>query len=335
MITIVVAVYNGEKYLKRCLESLVKQIKSGIEVILVNDGSTDNSVQICNEYANGYTGFNVIHKENGGLSSARLEGFKQAQGEYILFIDCDDYVSDDLILELEKKIQETNADMIVYDYYLQIKQDDVLKQKINIPSYLVGNINKFDFSLASIADGWDSVNEKYLKGFLWLRCIKKSLITDNMFISERKCFTEDVLFNLSISLKLKHVEYINKPLYYYCINQGSLTNRYRSQLWSMLQYRQKWIESFCEENKITTEAKARIERSWWSAIMIAFDNACIQKSYINVRREMREIRENNETKNMLIYVGKNKHFLNRVEMIKYLLIKYKMYAIYYTLKRGC
>ncbi|WP_300384240.1 glycosyltransferase [Clostridium sp.] len=115
VLSIVVPVYNVEKYLDICLESIIKNYQQGVEVVLVDDGSKDNSSLICDRYIKDYEYINVIHKENGGLSSARNAGIKKADGKYIWFVDSDDYIKDgsiDKIIDLASK----NTDLIIGSY---------------------------------------------------------------------------------------------------------------------------------------------------------------------------------------------------------------------------
>jgi len=114
-ISIIVPVYNVEKYLKRCLDSITKQTYSNIEILLVNDGSTDNSGEICNNYSNNDDRIRVIHKKNGGLSDARNIGLEAAKGEYVLFIDSDDYISENACEEFIREIGVNNIDLAMGD----------------------------------------------------------------------------------------------------------------------------------------------------------------------------------------------------------------------------
>ena len=111
-ISIIVPVYKVEKYLRRCLDSIVAQTFTNWECILVDDGSPDNSGKICDEYAEEDARFRVIHKQNEGVAKARLTAFENSQGELITFIDSDDYVSELYLEKLSKPILEDNADMV-------------------------------------------------------------------------------------------------------------------------------------------------------------------------------------------------------------------------------
>ena len=112
-VSVIVPVYNVEKYLKQCLDSIVDQTLEDLEIVLVDDGSVDSSGTICDEYAKKDARIKVIHKKNGGLSDARNVAIDIAKGEYITFVDSDDYVTDDYVESLYKLLVENNAQMSI------------------------------------------------------------------------------------------------------------------------------------------------------------------------------------------------------------------------------
>lgn len=117
-ISVIVAVYNVEQFLPRCIESVLQQTYSNLEILLVNDGATDNSGKICYKYAQIDDRINVVNKQNGGLTSARKAGFKKAHGKYIVFIDGDDYLENDYIETLFNCLIRSKSDIAICSYYL-------------------------------------------------------------------------------------------------------------------------------------------------------------------------------------------------------------------------
>lgn len=117
-VSIIVPVYNVEKYVERCIESIIKQSYKNLEIILIDDGSKDNSGKICDEYAQKDNRIKVIHKKNGGLSDARNTGLNIADGEYICFIDSDDYIHKDLVKDNLEKLIQQKADMICFNRFV-------------------------------------------------------------------------------------------------------------------------------------------------------------------------------------------------------------------------
>ncbi len=150
-LSIIVPIYNGEEYLHRCIDSILSQKYTDFELILIDDGSTDNSLSICNEYAEADSRIVVYHKENGGLVAARKTGVSLAKGEYIGFVDCDDYVDSNMYLDLMNAAEKDKSDIvasgIIYDYISYSKVDfnnsddgfydeEAIKNKI-IPQMLI------------------------------------------------------------------------------------------------------------------------------------------------------------------------------------------------------
>ena len=127
LVSIIIPVYNVEKYLAECIESVLKQTYQNIEILLIDDGSPDNSGKICDEYEEKDSRVRVIHKENGGVSSARNVGLEQANGEYITFIDSDDFVSESYIEELYIALENGNSDLAFckYNHYNGLEFQDV------------------------------------------------------------------------------------------------------------------------------------------------------------------------------------------------------------------
>lgn len=128
-VSVIVAVYNVEKYLCRCLDSLLKQTFEDYEVILIDDGSSDNSGTICDKYAAKDKRIHVIHKTNGGVSSARQCGIDHAQGEYTIHVDPDDWVEPEMLEKLYKKAEEVNADMVICDYYSDFGNKRIIRKQ--------------------------------------------------------------------------------------------------------------------------------------------------------------------------------------------------------------
>lgn len=116
-VTIVVPIYNTSKLLKRCIDSIKNQTLNDFEAIFVNDGSTDNSEEVCKALITGCHNFRILTKDNGGLSSARLYGFRNATSPYIVFVDSDDYLEQDYLFELYSSIESSNADISMCGYY--------------------------------------------------------------------------------------------------------------------------------------------------------------------------------------------------------------------------
>lgn len=216
-VSVIIPVYNVEKYLPKCLESVLGQTFGDIEVICVNDGSTDNSLQILTEYANNDERIKIITKPNGGLFSARHVGMVSAVGEYILFVDSDDWIETTLIEKTVDKIRETNVDVVIFGAY-SVKEDKIIKGM-----YSVNKIpEKFKERVLELKD-----YENALFRFpptAWCKLYRKKFIDDNNIKFQEIKDGEDQLFYLHTILCAKNLYILNENLYYYIKNRtGAIT----------------------------------------------------------------------------------------------------------------
>ena len=212
-VSVIVPIYNVEKYLKCCVDSIINQTYKNLEIILVDDGSTDNSPKICDEYKNIDDRIVVIHKKNGGVSSARNDGIKKAKGIYISFVDSDDWIDENYISDLYNSSLNNNTDIVCCGY----------KRVYENKSEII-NINRFN----EIIDNTELVNNilnvQTGFGFCHMKLIKKELI-GNVHFSEKLVVGEDALFIIQISNKAT-ASFVNKPLYNYRFNHESVVRKY-------------------------------------------------------------------------------------------------------------
>lgn len=228
-------IYGVEAYIGRAIESVIQQTFTDWELLIVNDGSLDRSRDIAAEYADLDQRIHIIDKSNGGLSSARLKGFEYAIGEYISFIDSDDTIEPTYLKELYANIKKYDADICICSYKT-INEEYVttnplcFSQKITI---IEGKDCIFQYYLLLQLPSIQR-NKDFLPSFMWLRLFKKDVISKDLFISERDVLQEDLAFSARIYKRLNRVVAIDKPLYNYYVNKGSLTLKYRENVWNML-----------------------------------------------------------------------------------------------------
>ena len=223
-VSIIVPVYNVEKYLRKCLDSLVNQTLKDIEIICINDGTKDNSVEIIDEYVKKYSNVLLINQENQGLGMARNNAMKYAKGDYIAFVDSDDWIDLDMYEVLYNKAIKTNADIVECDYRMVFEDSTKVKNRT-----LFGSLHtwkKFPITCGKIFD-WKYVKDDIFDGLrcmVWNRLYKRSLIFDNnLTFPDGKC--EDYPFSLDAVLSAKSIVYCHKTLYNYLIRFGSLSIR--------------------------------------------------------------------------------------------------------------
>ncbi len=205
-ISVIVPVYNVEKYLNRCIESIINQTYQNIEIILINDGSTDNSSIICDEYAEKDARIKVIHKKNGGVSSARNVGLKNAKGEFITFVDSDDYIKLTCFEKMANGIKNNDVDMVVVGWEDEESNLGWVNKHIDIncqKKYIQNEILSLDFFLT-----------------VWGHLFKRINIS-KQFFNEELFYSEDTLFTVQSFYKKKNNKLlvIGEPLYVYITNR--------------------------------------------------------------------------------------------------------------------
>ena len=234
-VSIVVPVYNVEKYIDRCVASLLNQTLQEIEVILVDDESPDRCPKICDEYAQKDKRVKVIHKKNAGLGMARNSGLDVASGEYVAFIDSDDFVELDMTERLYQKASEMNLDAI----YTEFNTDDY--PGIISPVYgdrlfrTKADIERLRLDIVGAEPTFKSCSKfqsSACKGLYSMGIIKKYKVR---FYSEREYISEDMLFNLDFLQYAEKVRTGTWRFYHYCLNGSSLSHVYRADRWQKLQ----------------------------------------------------------------------------------------------------
>lgn len=208
--SIIIPVYNAEKYIERCVKSVLVQTFKDWELIIVDDGSTDDSRIVCSKLKQGYSNIRVLYKINGGAASARNLGVKEAIGNYILFIDSDDYWEGEKVLsQLEKQLRDKSCDVCLYGCY-----DEFADSKIRVKSR--GDYEKDVFASKNKGKILTSlVSTNQFPGSCWIMSVKRELLTSNNITFEEKNRAEDIGWILSVVDKSKNFKYINAPIYVY------------------------------------------------------------------------------------------------------------------------
>lgn len=318
LISIVVPVYNVDKYLKYCIESLINQEYKNIEIILVDDESTDNSGKICDEFASVDKRIKVIHKKNEGLGYTRNRGMQEANGKYVVFIDSDDYASKTLVSDLYNNMQSKNVEVCFggqnlvtsdgkliksYKYENQVFKDDDVNGKL-LPM-LIGSSPKghdnLSLSACNVLYPLYLLNEKNIK-----------------FKSERQYISEDLIFNIEVLNAVKSAALINECNYYYRTNPNSLTHKYREDRYDMCKALCKYEETLLKEIKVIDNCKFRLSRQFFINL-----RSCIQQEKIQISKKTRR-----EAINAIKQICNDEFVINTIKEypVEQLAIKQKVFV---------
>lgn len=210
MVSVIVPIYNVEKYLKQCIESILNQTFYDFELILVEDGSPDSCCKICDNYHLLDSRIVVIHKENGGLSDARNAGLEIAKGEYIVFVDSDDWIEPQYLEILYNKISEYNADIVICGYYITDENGNIEKNIVTKKEYILDSNQALN----------ELVKDKKIENYAWNKIYKYSLFK-NIRYPVGKIF-EDIYTTYKLFLLASKIGVINFSLYNYRHRLGSI-----------------------------------------------------------------------------------------------------------------
>lgn len=234
-LSIVLPIYNVEKYLERCISSILNQQFKSYEMILVDDGSTDDSPMICDRYAKEYSFISVVHKVNGGLSSARNAGLEVASGEYVFWVDSDDWIEQGSLQLLYNCLQKNHTDIVKFNYFRHADTSERIAS-----TAMPGLYCRKDQIYELVHQALKGASRFGLS--VWSHIYKSSFLRDTnlIFISEREIGSEDYLFNLQAYALANSVLILDECFYYYDLRQGSLSQRYKENI------RAQYTNLYCE-----------------------------------------------------------------------------------------
>ena len=207
-ISVIIPIYNAAKYLARCLESIVKQTFKDIEIICINDGSSDNSGKILSEYAKRDDRFIIIDKQNAGVSAARNDGIKRAKGEYIHFMDADDFIDDDYYEKMFSGTNRTSADIVCSGFVTDTKYARNLKYATNFVKYRLRDKLRYSYA--------------FTDGFVWRYLFKRELLVRNdLWFDTNMVSQEDAIFVLKAIYASWAMSFVPDTYYHYMFNEAS------------------------------------------------------------------------------------------------------------------
>ena len=310
-VSVIVPFYNVEEYIEKCLETLVKQTLEEIEIILVNDGSKDGSSKIAKKYQKMYPNKVVyLEKENGGLSDARNYGIPYAKGEYIAFLDSDDYVEKDMYSQMYEIAKKENSDMVECNFYWEYE----------------------DSKKEDIGKTYEQKNEmlEKIRVVAWNKLIKREILEKTQIKFPKGYYYEDVEFTYKLIPYLNKVSFLKKPCVHYIQRQGSISNFQNERTKEIFDVLDHVIEYY-KENKIYEEYKEELEYIY---ARYAFCSS-LKRIVMIKNKEIRErlLKETWEKVNKQFPKWKKNKILKRNKSLKDLYLKsinkttYKLYTL--------
>ena len=319
LLTVVIPVYNVEKYLKRCIDSILIQEWKNYDILLVDDGSTDNSPQICEDYAKAYDIISVIHKENGGLSEARNTGISNAEGEYVFFLDSDDWIEPNTFSDLAEVIESDQYDIISFNPEFVKSEHDIIKSDSKRTKRLTGKealIDMFSYG--------------FITGFATDKIYRKALFTKNTIQFPVGKYYEDLGTNYKLFLAAKKVYATNQKYYHYLIdNPDAITQSWNEKkLRDMFGFYKEVFYSDFVRSQLNQE-ELHISQLYYvnglTHILASLYKTKLHKHYSEITSEVKQELENNK-----ITYSEVKSIPNR---IKYLLYRLHLLKLAFAIQR--
>ena len=312
LLTVVIPVYNVEKYLKRCIDSILIQEWKNYDILLVDDGSTDNSPQICEDYAKAYDIISVIHKENGGLSEARNTGISNAEGEYVYFLDSDDWIEPNTFSDLAEVIESDQYDIISFNPEFVKSEHDIIKSDSKRTKRLTGKealIDMFSYG--------------FITGFATDKIYRKALFTKNTIQFPVGKYYEDLGTNYKLFLAAKKVYATNQKYYHYLIdNPDAITQSWNEKkLRDMFEFYKEVFYSDFVRSQLNQE-ELHISQLYYvnglTHILASLYKAKLHKHYSEITSEVKqELEKNKMTCSEIKSIpNRNKYLLYRLHLLK-------------------
>jgi len=217
LISILIPIYNVESYLPQCLDSIVQQTYKNLQIVLIDDGSQDHSLTICHDYATKDNRIEVYSQKNQGVAATRNHLLEKVKGDYVLFVDSDDWIEADMIENLVFLSKENDADFVMCDKIINDTKPSSLKQAVV----------KLDPEQAI----YDFLHHTYFVGSLWNKLFQSTLLYD-MHFDDKISYSEDALFSWQVMKKAKNIVVTNKQLYHYRMNDASLSHLFNGHQFS-------------------------------------------------------------------------------------------------------
>lgn len=289
-VSVIVPVYNTQKYLKRCLDSLIHQSLKELEIILVDDGSQAECARICDGWQKKDSRIRVIHKKNEGLGFARNTGIEVARGQYLAFVDSDDYVEQSMYENLYTAIENAQAQIAVAGYikkygdgseeYFTNKDIPEILEKEQVYSVLLANM------LGAPPEYW---SDDYIGMSVWKNLYKREIFDKYLirFPSEREFISEDIVFHINFLAHVNKAVILHDSLYYYCQNSSSLSTTYKANRFEKIKKLYLYEKELLENMGILEVGKLQLQRTF-----IANARFCIMLEVARGKARRKEVERN-------------------------------------------
>lgn len=331
-ISVIVPVYNiKEEYLRKCIESLMAQTLEEIEIIMVDDGSTDASGVICDEYAEKDHRIQVIHQNNQGVAVARNTALEAASGEWITFVDADDWCELSMCDEILKRAEEIGCEILIFTNYAVKAEKTIARNQ-----FFAKDIAQFDAKLKDEAELKTMVRlhpsfsfqpPENMMGGTWCKLIKHDFLKKTGIGFEPELTrSQDIIFYLNLFEQAGNISYYDRPLYYYRYTSGSVSKRYRKNAYKIFLIVLKKQDEFIRKYN-----KPQLFREVFSKGVMDTIRTCMLTDFVHEQNNERFCEKCRRVRNMIsqqpikdVLKSSNYKTLNKFQVIQKVLLKYNL-----------
>lgn len=330
LVSVVIPVYKVEEYLDRCLESIVRQTYKNLDIILIDDGSPDKCPQMCDEWSKKDSRIRVIHKLNEGLGEARNTGIECAKGEYICFVDSDDYIANDMVEKVYFTANKYNADVVCFGGYSVNSKGKVLSSRVPKVEKFVYRGSAIQNELLPNMVGSNPQTGKDYNIPMSACCKLYSLQTirkhDWKFVSEREIISEDFYSILKLFKNLSVACVVPEAFYYYCENFRSVSRKYRPDRYEKVCHFHNESKKLCEEYGYNRDVLFRLDNIFLSFVIailkqeFAYSNSLCEK-----RKRIKMVADDGRLQSVLF--AHRLDCLGRNKRVLYWALRHRFYSV--------
>lgn len=319
MISVIVPIYNSSKNLSRCVDSIINQSYTDTEILLINDGSQDNSLDICREFEIKDKRIKVINKENTGVSDTRNIGVEISKGEYIAFVDSDDYLEIDYLKKMHEASIKNHVDVVRCNINAQDINGNICHEQFSDIENRIINKNEIN----NIIERFVTLNNN-LSSYVFLLLIKKEKIVK---FDTSLSFMEDTFFYINLLLNIDTIYFLNENLYTYKYNEQGASKNYKraiKNIYEIISARNHIKSILKEKDMLSSELDICINNKIFNLIISKFEIYTLA-GFRNLYNEIRKFYNNKETRDEILNINKNE--LGKLKKIEYFLVKKKLYLL--------
>lgn len=324
LVSIIIPVYNVENYLPACLDSVINQTYHNIEIILVDDGSTDKSGKICDKYAAKDNRIKVLHQNNYGVAIARINSFNISTGSLVMFVDADDYIDIYTVEKMVNTLLLYNVDMVTCQNY-EVSDNQMIEAIIRPKpglydrrhiEELLKNIFLFDkrIGLAGIT------------GYLWSRIIKREYVMSALQAGIGMLHSEDQVGVFQLLNKINTMYVMQDRLYYYIMREGQATKAYNSRYWDNFEIYFDRFKELDTNNYLSKQYPVRAFMMLKMLVKMEFEN-----KHVSALQRIKNVKKHYSSPLFKMAMETDEGMMNTKDKLHYLLLKYKLIELYYVL----